>query len=323
MLDTARKLARSPHITTLIEGENGTGKGEIARFIHNNSLNANKPYVDINCGAIPESLLESELFGHEKGAFTGAQSQKKGLFEQADGGTIFLDEIGNTSLGFQSKLLKVVENKTFRHVGGIQEIVVNCRIIAATNVDLKKAVKEKTFREDLYYRLNIGRLFLPPLRKRKEDILILADHFLQTCNNEYGREIKGIAPDAREAMLNYDWPGNIRQLKNSIERAVLIESEEWITRADLNLDHGPQNHPTRHFGEVNGNGTPPKLKDLERYHFPTQGIPLEELERGIISSALKKADGNLSHAARLLKITRGKLRYRMQKLGIEEPGPSV
>lgn len=314
LLEVVKKISQSASITTLIIGENGTGKELVARRLHQLSPNAEKPFVDINCGAIPESLLESELFGHEKGAFTGATGQKKGLFELADGGTVFLDEIANTSIGFQSKLLKVVESKRFRHIGGVKEINVSTRIIAATNADLPEAVKQGKFRDDLYYRLNIGQITVPPLRDRGDDIIILAKCFLDQCNREYQREIKGFRPETLQLIRKYPWPGNVRQLKNTIERAVLIESEDWIEIEDLKLDFDLDRLDT--YSGDDGD-EPQYLGDLSRFNFPTQGISLEELERGIINSALEKAGGNLSHAARLLKISRGKLRYRLEKLEIE------
>lgn len=325
LLRIAEKIAKSSAVTTLITGENGTGKELIARYIHEHSANADQPFIDINCGAIPESLLESELFGHERGSFTGAISEKKGLFELASGGTVFLDEIANTSLNFQSKLLKVVETKRFRRVGGLHEISVSTRIVAATNIDLQEAVKSGRFREDLYYRLNIGQISVPPLRERGDDVLLLANYFLEACNHDFGRDIKGIRPEALQMIRNYVWPGNARQLRNTIERAVLIESEEWVEVNDLNLEPLSISSPVAEHDQTHDHSPQRRSseisyqlpKDVNHFRFPTKGIPLEELERGIIRSALDKAGGNLSHAARLLKITRGKLRYRLEKLGIE------
>ncbi|MBD3223313.1 MAG: AAA domain-containing protein [Caldithrix sp.] len=313
LLNIAKKLASSPEITVLIEGENGTGKELFARRIHQLSQTADNPFVDINCGAIPESLLESELFGHEKGAFTGATDMKKGLFEIAEGGTIFLDEIASTSLNFQSKLLKAVENKRIRHIGGIQEVSISTRIIAATNINLYEAIKRGQFREDLFYRLNIGRMTVPPLREREEDIELLVEHFIETCNQEYNRSIKGIRPKALERIKAYPWPGNVRQLKHTIERAILIESEDWIEPDDLDLDFELESMMRE--AEV-AMSSIKQFENIQQFDFPTQGIALEELEKGIIESALNKASGNLSEAARLLKISRGKLRYRLEKLGI-------
>ncbi|RMF57162.1 MAG: sigma-54-dependent Fis family transcriptional regulator [Calditrichaeota bacterium] len=311
VIRSVKKIARSSTITTLIYGESGTGKELVARLIHNLSTFSHQPFVDINCGAIPETLLESELFGYEKGAFTGAQVRKPGLFELAEGGTIFLDEIGNTSTNFQVKLLKAVENKRFRRIGGVQEINISTRIIAATNVDLLKAVKLGKFREDLYYRLNVCQIMVPPLRERGKDVLLLANHFIERFNKEYQRNVKGLAPETETLILNYHWPGNVRQLKNAIERAVLIEGNEWIKPEDLGI-HSERDRSSERSGKkvlsVNGGFT--------EFEIPDEGISLEKIERDLLLSALKKANGNLSYAARLLKINRGKLRYRLEKLGI-------
>ncbi len=314
VIKTARKIAASSSLTTLIIGESGTGKDLIARLIHQYSPFSNQPIVDINCGAIPENLLESELFGHEKGAFTGAYSRKQGLFELARGGTIFLDEIANTSENFQVKLLKVVENKKFRRIGGVEEVSVSTRIVTATNVDLYEASKNGKFREDLYYRLNVYKINLPPLRKRGEDVLLLAQHFIQHFNEEYGKEVKGLSPSASQFVKSYPWPGNIRQLKNAIERAVLVESEEWIETDDLSLDYENFSIPEK---PQKAKGKQTQNSNFNRFDIPDDGVALEDVERDLILSALEKAQGNLSHTARLLRINRGKLRYRLEKLGIK------
>ncbi len=312
VISEAKKIARSSLITTLIVGESGTGKELVARLIHHIGNYASQPFVDINCGAIPESLLESELFGYEKGAFTGAHTQKKGLFELADGGTIFLDEIGNTSLNFQVKLLKAVENKRFRRVGGVKEVQVSTRIIAATNIDLYEAVKVKKFREDLYYRLNVCQISVPPLRERADDALILANHFIRHFNREFERHIKGLTPEAEELIKTYSWPGNVRQLKNAIERAVLVEAEEWIE-----AHHLLRRSELSRSNAVAKTAMPLQITDNEiRFNLPPNGISLEEVERQLILAALQKSEGNLSKTARLLKISRGKLRYRLEKLRI-------
>jgi two-component system response regulator AtoC len=316
LIEVVKKIARNASITTLITGENGTGKELVAKLLHNLSENSDKPFIDINCGAIPEPLLESELFGHEKGSFTGAYDNKKGLLELAHGGTVFLDEITNTNTNFQSKLLKAVETKRFRRVGGIKEIEISTRIVAATNIDIQKAVKKGTFREDLYFRLNIGQINVPALRERGEDIMLLAHHFLATCNKEYGHNVKGFSEPALELIRKYPWPGNVRQLKNTIERAILIECEDIIKVTDLNLDYLLERITGEHSEALNLGKV---SKDLGQFQFPTKGIALEQLEKEIILSALEKADGNLSYTARLLKISRGKLRYKMEKLDIEIP----
>ncbi|HEX9654670.1 MAG TPA: sigma-54 dependent transcriptional regulator [bacterium] len=315
LIDTARKIARSSSITTLVIGESGTGKELVARLIHNLSHTANQPFVDINCGAIPETLLESELFGYEKGAFTGANVRKQGLFELANGGTIFLDEIGNITANFQIKLLKAVETKRFRRISGLEEVRVSTRIIAATNADLAQAVRTGKFREDLYYRLNVCEIRIPPLRERGDDVIVLAQHFIEHFNREYDRQVRGLAPSAIDRVRRYHWPGNIRQLKNTIERAVLVESDEWVEGDHILLD----TERDRTKASPRSETAAPLVISGFQIEIPEEGIALEELERSIILSALAKADGNISKAARLLKINRGKLRYRLERLGIDMP----
>lgn len=314
-LATARKIAKSSSITTLIIGESGTGKDLFARLIHTISSSGNQPFVDINCGAIPETLLESELFGYEKGAFTGAQMRKQGLFELANGGTIFLDEIGNTTANLQMKLLKAVENKRFRRINGVEEIRISTRIIAATNVDLLEAVKMGKFREDLYYRLNVCQIRVPPLRDRGDDILLLAEHFIAHFNREYDRQVRGLTPAAVRRVREYSWPGNVRQLKNAIERAVLVESAEWIDAHHLSIDAERQPFKQQESFPLKQEN-PVAMPEFTRFEIPPEGISLEELERNVILSALEKARGNLSQASRLLKMKRGKLRYRIESMGL-------
>ncbi|MFQ6112486.1 MAG: sigma-54 interaction domain-containing protein [bacterium] len=316
VIATAKKIAKSSSITTLIIGESGTGKDLVARLIHNLSTSANQPFVDINCGAIPENLLESELFGHEKGAFTGAHMRKPGLFELANGGTIFLDEIGNTTPSFQIKLLKAVENKRFRRINGVEEIRVSTRIIAATNLDLRNAVQAGRFRKDLYYRLNVCQIYVPPLRERGEDVLILSHYFIDCFNREYHRAVQGLAPPAVEFIQKYPWPGNVRQLKNAIERAVLVECDQWIEAEHLLLDSEWDRQKPLQGTEHSSQKVTQVQTDFSRFEIPAEGIPLEEIERNIILSALERSNGNISQAARLLKINRGKLRYRMERLGV-------
>lgn len=313
LIATVRKIVKSTTITILVIGESGTGKELVARLIYNLGTLSHQPFVDINCGAIPETLLESELFGYEKGAFTGAQNRKPGLFELAKGGTIFLDEIGNTSLNFQSKLLKAVEYKRFRRIGGVEEVNISTRIIAATNVDLLEASRLGKFREDLYYRLNVCQIVVPPLRERGDDVIILARHFVDRFNKEYNREVKGMTPAAEQLIREYRWPGNVRQLKNAIERAVLIESSEWIEADDLPIHRERSRGPAPVPQDANGIMI---SADAQDFLIPDEGISLEEVEKTLLRSALKKANGNLSETARLLKINRGKLRYRLEKFGL-------
>ncbi|HEX3031376.1 MAG TPA: sigma-54 dependent transcriptional regulator [Bacillota bacterium] len=282
--------------TVLIEGESGTGKEVVARLIHHKSSMASRPFVAINCAAIPENLLESELFGYERGAFTGALARKKGKLEIASGGTVFLDEIGEMPLRLQAKLLRVLQEKTFERVGGNEQVKISARIIAATNRDLRKAVQEGSFREDLYYRLQVIPIHVPPLRERQEDIGELVDFFLRKY--DYRQRIKGITGQVLEMFLKYHWPGNIRELENTIERAVILCSEEYVS---------PQYLPREMV-----TNEPPPIENMIK-DFPEEGICLETIERALISKALKKSGGNQTKAARLLGITRSALIYRMEK----------
>ncbi|MCA9731223.1 MAG: sigma-54-dependent Fis family transcriptional regulator [Deferribacteres bacterium] len=316
-IDLAIRIAKTTSLTTLVTGESGTGKELFAKLIHNSSDDAEKPFIDINCGAIPVNLLESELFGYEKGAFTGADQSKRGLFELANGGTIFLDEIGTTTYGIQAKLLKAVENKKFRRLNGTEEITISSRIIAATNVNLYEEVQNGRFREDLYHRLNIGHIRIPPLRHRKGDALILATYFIKLFTNEYDRRTLGLTPAAEKLIKEYAWPGNVRQLRNAVERAILVYNPEYIDREHLVLDpqQSTEKEPPVNDFVVQYREAPLQFNHIE---IPNEGISLETFERDIILSAIKKANGNLSHAARLLKINRGKLRYRIERLQISK-----
>lgn len=291
------KVADAP-ATVLIEGESGTGKEVAARLLHAGGSRAKKPFVAVNCAAIPENLLESELFGYERGAFTGANTRKKGKFEIAAGGTIFLDEIGEMPLHIQVKLLRVLQEKVFERVGGNEQLKMEARIVAATNRNLKKCVREGTFREDLYYRLQVIPIYMPALRERKEDIPDLVNHFLQKY--DYRSRIKGLTGDALETMKRYDWPGNIRELENSIERAVILCSQEYITPAYLPKEMDDQIETSKEF----------------RVNLPEEGISLEAVERSLILMALERSNGNQTKAARLLGITRSALIYRLEKHGI-------
>jgi len=296
----------STRSNVLIEGESGTGKELAARAIHYNSPRATKPFITINCGAIPAELLESELFGHLKGSFTGAYADKRGLFEAAHQGTILLDEIGETPAAIQVKLLRVIQEKTFKPVGGIDDRRVDARVIAATNQDLEVAVAEKRFREDLYYRLNVIRIMMPTLRERKDDIPLLVQHFVLRLAKEVGKEIVGLAPETESLLINYDWPGNVRELENTIERAISLAREEVIRPEDL---------PDRvRTGEM-------ICADQPAVPFPEQGMNLEntlrEIERKLIDEAIKRSGGVKKKAAKLLGISFRSFRYRLDKLGIE------
>lgn len=284
--------------TVLLTGESGSGKEVIARAIHYSSRRANKPFVAINCAALPDSLLESELFGYEKGAFTGATSRKPGRFEMADGGTIFLDEIGDMSINMQAKLLRVLQDRSFEHLGGNDTISVDVRIIAATNRDLQRAMKEGAFREDFYYRLSVIPINVPPLRERKEDIPDLALHFLKRYDKR--GLIKGISRQAMDELRDYNWPGNIRELENAIERAVILCDSGVIQPEHLPISV-QRDEPSQ-----------PALN----IDIPDQGIDLETLEKQLIKKALEKTGGNQTKAAKLLGLTRSALIYRMQRDGI-------
>ncbi len=295
------KIAKSDASTVFIQGESGTGKELIAKAIHYESSRADKPFMAINCAAVPETLLESELMGHEKGAFTDAKAQKKGLFELADGGTVFLDEIGDMEPGMQAKLLRVLEERSFRRVGGTRDIQVDVRIVSATNKDLLKGIEEKTFRNDLYYRIQVIPIFLPPLRERKEDILPLAEHFIAHFNREFGKTVKGVSKMAEKFLLEYGWPGNIRELKNVLERAIILENEETLL-----LEHLPQEIVAKTGGVASG---PLNLR------LPPGGIDIEDVERELIRQALEISEGNQSKAAKKLNLGIDAFRYRMKKFG--------
>jgi len=302
VLAMVEKVARSDASTVLIQGESGTGKELVAKAIHYESARADKPFMAINCAAVPETLLESELMGHEKGSFTDAKAQKRGLFEIADGGTIFLDEIGDMEPGMQAKLLRVLEERSFRRIGGTKDIQVDVRIISATNKDLLKAIEEKTFRNDLYYRLQVIPIYLPPLRERREDILVLVQHYIDFFNREFGKNVKGISKMAEKFLMEYNWPGNIRELRNIIERAIILENEETLL-----LEHLPQELVAKAGGA--GLGGP------MNFRIPPEGVDIEDLERELIRQALEISDGNQSKAAKKLNLGIDAFRYRMKKFG--------
>jgi len=297
------KRAAPSAATVLILGESGTGKELIARAMHYSSLRADKPLVKVNCAALPENLLESELFGHEKGAFTGAVSRRIGRFEQADQGTIFLDEIGDLSPSLQSKLLRALQEKEFERVGSGQTLKVDVRVVAATNRNLEEAIRKGTFREDLYYRLNVVTISLPPLRERKEDIPPLIEHFLAKYSRENQKSGLSVSKEARDLLLNYNYPGNIRELENIVERAVVLSRGDTITTQDLplNLREG-------------------KVEDLLKEAGTGRSLPetLEEIERLRITQALESSHGVQTKAAEELGISERVLRYKMKKYGIGE-----
>ncbi len=304
VIAVARRVARSSTTTVLLMGESGTGKDVLAQAIHYESPRADRPFMPINCTALPDQLLESELMGYEKGAFTDAKRTKKGLFELADGGTIFLDEIGDMKPALQAKLLRFLEDRTFKRIGGKEDIEVDVRIIAATNRDLEKAVEEKAFREDLYYRLSVIPIVLPPLRERREDILPLAYHFLESFNEEFKTSFRGFTAEAEELLQRYSWPGNIRELRNVIERAVILSSGD-----EIGADNLPWKIKSEHARRAQA-GEPGVVV------LPDSGIDIEDVERELIVQALEKTGRNQTRAARLLGLTRDALRYRMKKYNL-------
>ena len=305
VLATVERVAPT-NSTVFLGGESGVGKDLIARALHEHSRRAAGPFVKINCTAIPENLLESELFGYEKGAFTGATTSKPGKFELADKGTIFLDEIGDVPLAIQVKLLRVLQEREFERLGGTRTLKVDVRVVAATNQDLRAALEEGTFREDLYYRLNVVPINIPPLRERKEDIPYLADHFVARFARESGKPLTGITPGAMRRLMDFHWPGNVRELENVIERAVALSTGTVIDVADVQLDLSP----SAPAGDTAAAWSAPP--------FPPPGMSLEQFEDEIIKEALRRAHGNKSQAARLLGLSRNALRYRLSKLGVPD-----
>lgn len=302
LMEVLDKVARSEASTVLVQGESGTGKELVAKWIHYSSNRADKPFIAINCAAVPATLLESELFGHEKGAFTDAKATKKGLFELADGGTVFLDEIGDMEMGMQAKLLRFLEDRSFRRIGGGRVFTVDVRIISATNKDLQKSIEEKTFRNDLYYRLQVIPIFLPSLRERKEDIIPLATHFINLYNKDFNRKVQGIAAMAERVMTDYSWPGNIRELKNVIERAIILGNDETLL-----LEHLPL--------EMVAKASPQGGVTVSSFRLPPEGIDIEEVEKELIRQALEITEWNQSKAAKKLNLGIDAFRYRMKKFG--------
>ena len=304
VLGVVKKVAKS-NTTVLIRGETGTGKELIAGAIHHNSLRAARNFVKVNCAALQENLLESELFGHEKGAFTGADKQRIGRFEQSDGGSLFLDEVGDMSPSTQAKILRVLQEHEFERLGGTRTIRVDVRLVAATNRDLSQMVAQGLFREDLYYRLNVVSIEMPPLRDRKEDIAALANFFIRRFSGELKKKIDGLEPDAQKMLMRYNWPGNIRELENAIERAMLLTEGRQISADDLRLGETAMSQSARDAQ------TPVKL--------PPSGIALEEIERCALVEALKMSNWVQKDAAELLSISPRVMNYKIKTLGIEFP----
>ncbi len=302
VLELVRKVSQSGATTVLVRGESGTGKDMIAKAIHYESERADRPFMNITCTALQDTLLESELFGHEKGSFTDAKTQKKGLFELADGGTVFLDEIGDMSPTLQAKLLRALEERAFRRIGGTADIRVNLRVIAATNCDLEALITEKKFREDLYYRLNVITIDVPPVRNRTDDVPQLVDHFLQHFAREFKKPVPRVTDEAMLKLQHYEWPGNVRELKNVIERAVLLGSETVLGADEISL----------------GRTFVPQGRESRLLKLPPKGIRFEDLEKDLVVQALELSNGNQTKAGDLLGMTRDQVRYRIEKFALDK-----
>jgi len=312
LFKTINLCARNDCKTILILGESGTGKELVTHAIHSQSARKDAPLVELNCASIPDKLLENELFGHEKGAYTDAASREVGIFEQAEGGTVFLDEIGDMPLGMQAKILKVIENRKFRRLGGQEDIEMDIRIIAATNQDLAFMVKEGSFRRDLFYRLNMMSIILKPLRERKKCIPSMVEYFIDRLNSEYGCSVKGISSDALKLLMAHSWPGNVRELRNALERAMMLEQGQILSADSFSLFPG-----TEHLcdgGCIYGCSLPAEATIL----LPPEGINIEEIEKEYIKQALSRYDGNQTKAAKCLGMTLDTLRYRRKKFGLEK-----
>jgi DNA-binding NtrC family response regulator len=303
MLELAHKVAESEVSSILLQGESGTGKDLVAKAIHYDSSRSTAPFVAINCAALPGTLIESELFGYEKGAFTDAKARKEGLFEQAEGGTLFLDEIGELELSLQAKLLRVLEEGSFRRVGGLKDLPLDVRVVAASNRDLRTESEAGRFRADLFYRLSVIQIDIPPLRERGDDVRLLAEHYLASFRERLRKSIDSISEEASEAFRNYAWPGNVRELRNVMERAMILEdgdeiSAKYLPRAlseDAHLAADGANEPNR-------------------FRLPPKGVALDEVEMSLVRQAIERSDGNQTKAAGLLGISRDQLRYRLKKL---------
>jgi DNA-binding NtrC family response regulator len=306
VLEEARIVTESPAATILLLGESGTGKGLVASAIHYASRRAANPFLKVTCSAIPETLLEAELMGHEKGAFTDAKAQRRGVFESADGGTVFLDEIGDMPLSLQAKLLGVLEDRSFSRVGGTHRIYVDVRLIAATHRDLNQAVEEGRFREDLLYRLHVVPIVIPALRDRTEDIVPLAESFRAAFNREFGRQVEGFDDNAVAYLEGHSWPGNVRELRNAVERAMLFSRKNVLTQDDFLLETGYR--PRLGRAKAPGAGA--------SFVLPPDGIQLNEFEQELVRQAMNRAGGNQSRAAALLGISRDQIRYRLEKMGL-------
>jgi two-component system, NtrC family, response regulator AtoC len=314
MIDLARKVAASEVSSLLLQGESGTGKDLVAKAAHYSSRRATAPFIAINCAAIPATLIESELFGYEKGAFTDAKARKEGLFEQAEGGSLFLDEIGELELSLQAKLLRVLEEGAFRRVGGLKDIPLDVRVIVASNRDLRAESETGRFRLDLYYRLSVIQIDIPPLRERGNDCILLAEHYIRYFNERLRKRIRGLTPEVADTFRHYAWPGNVRELRNVIERVMILEDGEMITPRYLprGLAHDEAERQTALRAEAQ----PPAKASAPAHLFtlPQDGIVLDDLEMSLVQQALERSRGNQTRAAELLSISRDQLRYRLKKL---------
>lgn len=298
------RVAASPSSTVLLTGESGTGKDLAAKVIHFNSSRAAGPFMNITCSALPESLLESELFGHERGAFTDARQQKKGLLELADGGTVFLDEIGEMSPALQAKILRFLEEKAFKRVGGSNDVSVDVRVVAATNRQLEESTRQGRFREDLYYRLQVLPVRLPPLRERTGDIPLLLNYYIDSFNREFRKNVRGVSASALKLLESYGWPGNVRELRNAVERALLLTDHDMLAPDDFAMFAAPQ-------------------RISQDFRLPPAGVHLEQLERDLVQQALERAGGNQTRAAGLLGLNRDQIRYRIEKFGLTKSGAAL
>ena len=313
MFNLARKVAESEVSSVLLQGESGTGKDLVAKAIHYASRRADAPFVAINCAALPATLIESELFGYEKGAFSDAKSRKEGLFEQAEGGTLFLDEIGELELSLQAKLLRVLEEGAFRRLGGLKDSSLDARVIAASNRDLKVESETGRFRLDLYYRLSVIQIDIPPIRERGDDVILLAEHYVEYFNARLRKRVRGLSPEVAEIFRGYTWPGNVRELRNVIERVMILEDDDVITPAYLPRgltpdDKGSAAFPRRHATIDDGPN--------HCFELPSTGIILDDVEMSLVRQAIERSGGNQTRAAELLGISRDQLRYRMKKLEV-------
>jgi transcriptional regulator with PAS, ATPase and Fis domain len=320
MIALAHKVAESEASSVLLQGESGTGKDLVAKAIHYGSRRADRPFVAINCAAIPATLIESELFGYEKGAFTDAKGRKEGLLEQAEGGTIFLDEIGELEIGLQSKLLRVLEEGAFRRVGGLKDLPLDVRIIAASNRDLKTESEAGRFRLDLYYRLSVIQIDLPPLRERGDDVLLLTYHYIKYFDEKLRKRIRGVTPEVAEIFRRYAWPGNVRELRNVIERAMILEDDDlitanWLPRVvtpEARFIAQPQEDAVTRARAAAQKAANTSLD--EPFNLPPEGVQLESVEMSLVEQAIKRSGGNQTRAAELLGISRDQLRYRLKKI---------